>query len=646
MTDIFVAANPVNPNDTSKAGGDQPYWRKNAADVPQGRLTAIVGPRGGRTEFYWSSVSDGGLDGARELPVIGAIEDMNGRTDFRFSSPDFDDGRFLGFQHAEAWGTSGIVKVTQFSTDRRRMGAIEYEATHTETGTLYRLSVHLDRTDAQQVALDPVAPFFNAVYRTCTFEFENDSTESDPSSFIQECADFDGTEGPRSLTDIVLGHRSAKALRPRQERRRGNSDAARTANAGGFDIGDAVIVDNPVDAEPSPVFLTDNRMRVTEFDWDDISGVLLEERAFKDVTTTEDTTVSTYTYHPWDESLAVRRLHTRKTRDVGSTTVAASPSVNGRARTRQRGASAVIAVPQNAIETRRSFEYPLADYVGTEWGREIQLRPATIANFKSEDDDIPLPDLNRSRTRRFSQGAVISETAWGEKRNVSFVIDHCGLISRRSTALGWEYIERDPICREVRKQTNHGRSELLTYDGFNRPTSQVIDIIGTDGSLQRNGTVRFEYDPGAGLTVPTMVEIKSGAPGTETLAKDYVDEYGRSWKRVVCERKADAADEWTASLEQAYPCSTDPARMATTITLYDALSGQRGLPQRAVRCERRHGRRGRHRHTLRIAARRAAHRRRGHTQPTRSSRPAARADTAGWPPHHSLVRPRTRDEQR
>ena len=74
-----------------------------------------------------------------------------------------------------------------------------------------------------------------------------------------------------------------------------------------------------------------------------------------------------------------------------------------------------------------------------------------------------------------------------------------------------------------------------------------------------------------------MVEIKSGAPGTETLAKDYVDEYGRSWKRVVCERRADAADEWTVSLEQAYPCSTDPARMATTITLYDALSGSEGF---------------------------------------------------------------------
>ena len=339
-----------------------------------------------------------------------------------------------------------------------------------ETGALYRLSVHLDRTDAQQVALDPVAPFFNAVYRTCTFEFENDSTESDPSSFIQECADFDGTEGPRSLTDIVLGHRSAKALRPRQERRRGNSDAART-NAGGFEIGDAVIVDNPVDSEalahiPHGQPHARDGVRLGRY-----FGRAAQERAFKDVTTTEDTTVSTYTYHPWDESLAVRRLHTRKTRDVGSTTVAASPSVNVRTRTRQRGASAVIAVPQNAIETRRSFEYPLADYVGTEWGREIQLRPATIANFKSEDDDIPLPDLNRSRTRRFSQGAVISETAWGEKRNVSFVIDHCGLISRRSTALGWEYIRARPhLSRSA--QGDESRAQRTAHLRWLQPSDQ------------------------------------------------------------------------------------------------------------------------------------------------------------------------------
>ena len=354
LTDIFVAANPVNPNDTSKAGGDRPYWRRNVRAVPQSRLTAIVGPRGGRSEFYWSSVSDGGLDGARQLPVIGAIDDMSGRTDFRFSSPAFEDGRFLGFQHAEAWGTSGIVQVTQFSTDRRRLGAIEYEATHTETGALHRLTVHLDRTDAESAYLDPDAPFFNAVYRTCTFEFENDSTESDPSSFIQECSEFDGQEGPRTLSDIVLGHRSAKALRSRKERR-ASADASRTVLPGDLEAGDEVIQESPVDTGPSPIFLTDNRMRVTEFDWDELTGVLLEEHAFKDVTTTDDTTVSTFTYHPWDEALAVRRLHTRKTTDVGDGSVAAQTSGAERTKASRQRSSAragAIAAEHRADEAQ------------------------------------------------------------------------------------------------------------------------------------------------------------------------------------------------------------------------------------------------------------------------------------------------------
>jgi RHS repeat-associated protein len=599
MADGFVAANPVNPSDSAKAGGDQPYWRKSSLTTPQSRLTGILGPYGGRTSLHWSVTSDGGQGGARLLPVIGSIEGSNGRTDFRFSSPVFESGRFIGFQHTEAWGTSGIINVSQFSTDRRRRGAVEYEAVHREDGSLYRLTVQLDRTASQRVALDPVPPFFNPVYRTCTFEFENDSKVNDPSSFIQECSDFDGKEGPRG--SIVIGPSTTAILPLKSLLRKHDADSAASPTRrkhGGSMTGKLPLRSlapggDILRAQPnirrskpskgttngkprsrkaapeidigSPILRTDNRLRITEFGWDELSGVLLEERAFKDVTTTADSTVSTYTYHPWNEALAVSRLHTRRTREVGTS----SASAAGRADSAEREiGDGVVGTPNdiNFPATRRHFEYPLEDYIGTEWGREIQWAVTPISQ---------VPPRKRSRTRSFNKGALVQETAWGEERVVSFTYDQCGLISRRSTALGWNQIERDAICRETRNETNHGRRQRLTYDGLNRVRSQVIDIVHPE--LHRSGSLRFDYDPQAATNEPVEVEIKADASGGETIAKNYVDEFGRSWKRVVCERKPGSADTWSVNLEQAYLCADDLKKIATTISLYDALSGLEGF---------------------------------------------------------------------
>ncbi len=600
MADVFVAANPVNPSNSAKAGGDQSYWRKSSLTTPQSRLTGIIGPFGGRTSLHWSVVSDGGQAGARLLPVIGSIEGMNGRTDFRFSSPVFENGRFIGFQHAEAWGTSGIVSVTQFATDSRRRGAVEYEAVHREDGSLYRLTVHLDRAASQRVTLDSVPPFFNPVYRTCTFEFENDSKANDPSSFIQECTQFDGKEGPRGLLgDVIVSRSSATTIRPLKsllQKHVADSAASPTKRkhtgsitgklplrslAPGGDVLRAQadmrrskpskgatkdklrsrMAVPKIDINDSTTLRTDNRLRITEFGWDELAGVLLEERAFKDITTIDDSTVSTYTYHLWSNSLAVSRLHTRSTREV----VAQSPSSTVRGDRTAGGINRDI-VATRPPATRRHFEYPLEDYIGTEWGREIQWADSPINQ---------VPPRKRSRTRSFNKGALVRETAWGEERVVSFTYDQCGLISKRSTALGWNQIEHDAICRETRNETNHGRRQLLTYDGLNRIRSQVIEIVRPE--LQRSGSLRFDYDPQVGPSEPVEVEIKSGASGGETLAKNYVDEFGRTWKRVVCERKPGSTDTWTVNLDQAYRCADDPRKIAITISLYDALSGLEGF---------------------------------------------------------------------
>ena len=603
MADIFVAANAVNPDDPGKAGGDLPHWRQSTLSTSQGRLTAIIGPYGGRTDLHWSKVSDGGQAGAGLLTVIGSIEGMNGRTDFRFTSPTFIEGRFAGFEAAEAWGTSGIVQVTQFVTDNRRLGAVANEAEYAEDSTLHRLTVHLDRTDAERVALDPVRPFFNPVYRTCSFEFENDAGETDPESFIDECVDFDGSEGSRGLIDDLIETRSTETVRrplPSLLRTmRGDATGTTAAPdhwkssvgklplkavASGGDIlsrtpDGRVVLQGPLDDvsidDPIQLFTTNNRLRVTEFEWDDAAGVLLVERALNDVTTTEDSTVSTFSYHPWNDTLAVRRLHTRKTADVvgASAAIPRPASTGGRL---DEGTATPTEV--TLFSTRRFFEYPLADYVGTDWGREIQWFGSGL---------FPTVERSRSRTRTFDDGAILRETEWGEARVVTFSIDDCGLVSRRTTPLGWEVIERDDLCRETRKETFHGRRELITYDGLSRVRSDVIDSVLPGPKPLRNSTMRLDYHPQAGLSQPVAVQVSSGESGAETVTKSYVDEFGRNWKQVKCERKAGAQDVWTTSLEQAYPCA-DAARTATSITLYDALSGLQGFQQPALRCRGQH----------------------------------------------------------
>lgn len=580
LADVFVAANPVNPGDPDKAGDDLPYWRKSTLATPQGRLTGIIGPYGGRTDLHWSVAGDGGQAGARLLTVIGSIKGMNGRTDFRFTTPTFHGGRFAGFEAAEAWGTSGVVQVTQFVTDNRRLGAIANEAEYAQDGTLHRLAVHLDRTQAEQVALDPVRPYFNPVYRTCSFDFETDAGETDPESFIDECIAFDGNEGPRGLLGDVIDRRSATTLRrplPSLLRLTGRegSDAAdrRASNVGklplkGFATGGDILAttadgravfQGPLDdiavGDPVPVFITNNRLRVSEFEWDDLAGVLLVERALNDITTTEDSTISTFGYHPWNDTLAVQRLHTRKTVNVVRQTAA------------RLGEGTATPVEFNLPSTRRDLEYPLADYAGTDWGREIQRLRSGL---------LPAPDRQRARTRTFDDGAIVRETAWGETRAVSFSIDDCGLVSRRTTPLGWEVVERDDLCRETRKETRHGRRELITHDGFGRARASTSDSVLPGPKPQRDSTLRLDYDPQAGPSLPAAVAVSSGADGPQTVTKSYVDEYGRNWKQVVCERRAGALDTWTTSLDQAYPCA-DPARTITTVTLYDALSGLEGF---------------------------------------------------------------------
>lgn len=578
MADLFVAANPVNPGVSTKAGGTLPYWRRSTRDVSQSRLTAVIGPYGGRTELGWTMSAEGG-GGARLLTVIDSITGMNGRTDFRFGAPAFTAGRFLGFQDAEAWGTSGIVDVTRFSADRRRLGAIEHEATYTEDGSLYRLTVHLDRTEAQQVSLDSVAPFFNPVVRTCSFEFENDSEEDDPASFIEECAEFGGAEGSRLLIDRFLASRREGATRPIDPARRSTSPSKGRSSAGKLDgsprkasaLNDEILfrtggdtirlktgtVNTEQDLEDGPiaVLITDNRVRITEFDWEDARGVLLEERSYKDISTVDDTTVSSFTYHPWSNALAVSRLHTRQTRNVSASSQTQDLD----------DAPGTFDPLILDVATRRSFEYPLEDYVGTDWGREIQRWVNNLSPF--------LPERQRSRTRTFSRGAVVAETAWGETRVVSFAIDHCGLLATRRTALGWERIERDALCREITKETNHGRVERPIYDELHRLTEVVVELRRQGAPTQRASAARYAYDRSASLSEPTEVEIRPDDAGGETIAKSYADEFGRTWKHVVCVRDPEATDAWTNSLEQAYPCVDDAERMVTTITLYDALSG-------------------------------------------------------------------------
>ena len=249
-------------------------------------------------------------------------------------------------------------------------------------------------------------------------------------------------------------------------------------------------------------------------------------------------------------------LHRRETHDV-------SPAAASARDGPKAADGAAKPTPVSQPETRRSFEYPLEDYVGVDWGREIQWASPVAAG---------IPARKRSRARSFNHGAAVAETAWGETRTVSYAIDSCGGVSLRRTALGWESVERDALCREIGKETNYGRREGFTWDGFNRMRSDIVVSVQPDGSIKPEGSTRYDYNLASATGDPARVEIKDGG-GPETLAKTYLDPFGRPWKQVVCERKASATDSWTHNLDEAYVCVDDASKIVTTITLYDALSG-------------------------------------------------------------------------
>ena len=259
LPDRFVAHNPVHGSDPNRLGGDLPYWSRNLRDFPQHRLTAIIGPHGGRTEIEWSTSARQAAAGIGNPVVVVAIDGASGRTSFTFREPRFRSGRFVGFRQAEARGSDGIRVEWDFATERPLPGTLLNQATYSPGGVLHSLIAHVPGRTETGLLLDRSPPYFNPVVRTCTFEFGEAFSGTDPSQYVDKCEDFQdepATTGPRY------------------------------------------------------------RMLVTETDYDDERGIPTAVRRLGDASTTDDNRTTTYRYHPYDEAQATSLLRSRRTLDV------------------------------------------------------------------------------------------------------------------------------------------------------------------------------------------------------------------------------------------------------------------------------------------------------------------------------------------
>ena len=258
--DAVVMHNPVHPNDTGLVGSADPHWARNLRTVAQNRLTAIIGPHGGRTEIEWtvSTLFDNTV--GTTIPVVASITGPLGRTKFEFTGALSEDGKFLGFQYAKATGTSGVSREWKFRSDVDAqgsfvdtLGSVEYALTRSASGALYELDAFVRGKAWSGLVLDTIAPYFNPVVRSCKFKFESSFTDTgtDVELFLSECEDFSGEP---------------------------------------FGVG------------------ADYRLQVTEQDWDLDLGVVSVGRNLADVTTEADSLTTQYFYHPHDESLVFTPL--------------------------------------------------------------------------------------------------------------------------------------------------------------------------------------------------------------------------------------------------------------------------------------------------------------------------------------------------
>lgn len=472
LADFFVSHNPISPLATSRAGGPQPMWRANLRTTAQNRLVEIIEAHGGVTTIDWTtSTLDPDNDVPAVVPVPASIDGARGLTTYRFSGAwaEQDRPRFVGFRYAEASGTSGNTKRFEHLVQDGWRGARLYGADFHPDGSLHTLDVSLLTRGSGWTPADTSAPFYNPETRSCRFDFYAAYAGSDPGPLVTEC--------------VLMGY-------------------------------------EPIPGSP------DYRLHVEEKVHDTSLGVVTEIRHLADPTRLDDTTLTTFGYHPYDATLVASLRASSRTQDLGG-------------------------------DVREDLEWPLADYFGPLWGTEVQHGSGS----------------SRTRERAFAGGALAWETRWGPSHRVDYEYDACGLILQATDPIAWTRTTRDEVCRALTHEKSSGLVESRLFDDLGRTTQETIIISGSPDQV-----TRFDYDSDAQLGDPASVRLQEEPDGSQTALLTYLDGYGRDFMQVRCQRDATLPSTWTSSLLDAYACAGDDPLAgdyaATRLTLHDASVGR------------------------------------------------------------------------
>ena len=539
--------------------------------------------------WAWSA-EDPDNDFAINVEHLKTLEDAGGKHTFSFTGGAFDDGQFLGFRRVETLQPRGATLVQTFFNTRVLRNKPSTEELYDEGGRLKNLRVHVPGSDRPNsgtrdgMLLDAFVPYYNPLQRVCEYEWAsfNGAVQlgADIDPYIARCEAFESEDGlvatevldQRSIFSVLRGGDPITLAQTPAERRelaalhsllRGESpervcaavadDALRAtppvvcsrtpAKPGDRTRAAAAAVSwsaapyrtawhlaVPATALPDwgPVVVgtSAERMFVTEYDYDDDIGHVIEQRDLRDASTTSDSLIRQYAYSGWNAAFGGVDLEHETTRN-------------------------------RLGKTYESIDYQ--NVVNGQWQTRVQHDTVSGAT--------------RSDRRTFTALGELRSTTDALGRTTTYAQGPCGVTTSVTDPLGHiEATTLDRVCRPVRVSSRFGGATVaqtdIAYDGYGREVERSVDpAVGKDDGIPPM-IERFAYDAGARPVSPAAVGIQPQPDGSQTLTKTYVDGWGRTLKTVRCEQGADAGG---SGLEPMHACRGDTE--VVTETRYDETTG-------------------------------------------------------------------------
>lgn len=270
-------------------------------------------------------------------------------------------------------------------------------------------------------------------------------------------------------------------------------------------------------------------MYVTEYDYDDEIGRIVEQRELRDVATKVDSLIHSYEYSPWNATLGGAQLIHETTTDRPALPIAS--------------------------KTYRDIGYE--DFEQGQWRRRVEKDTLT--------------GTARSESRTFTNRGELKTTTDPLGLETTYAYADCGVRTRTTDPIGYvESTVLDARPTQVLKKfdaANLAKTDIV-YDRYGRQTSRTTDPAVGAGDAVPAMVEQFAYDTASPAGRPASVTIQPEPDGSLTLEKVYVDGHGRTLKTVRC---AGSGTGGSGDLDAQYPCLSGTE--VITEILYDPSTG-------------------------------------------------------------------------